>query len=90
MSYASTTKKTIPLGGGHKLTVGKWTGSQGDADGSETVRGAQPFAVLYLDHASGEVMQVVPTTYSASGGKITITVKNNADVTDGLFFVLHV
>ena len=89
MAFSSTPQTRVPLGGSLKLYIGTWSGAVGDSAGTITLQGAKLFggAVITQD-ANGYWTYTPFKGVDSTTGTITITVYNNADVTEGRYFFL--
>ena len=89
MAFATSNVKTMGLGGAW-LTIGSWTGAQGDAAGTFTVQGGVVYEAKFSPNkASGGPGQTAPWSYTTSGGINTVTVANEDTVTAGKFYIIH-
>jgi len=85
MAFATSNVRRASSGNLNKV-VGGWTGSEGDAAGTVTVKGGQLLKADFwnFDNTSGED-RPTPVSISESGGTITISVFNHVNVALGRF-----
>ena len=73
-----------------KVQAGDWTGSEGDASGTVTLRGGRVYGTAFnIEDATSGEDRPVPTSVSISSGAITITVHNHVSVTSGRYIIWY-
>jgi len=89
MAFAATNINRTPLGNGHSVITGQWTGATGDAEGTLTVQAGKIYQAQFWSNASGAWV-LAPISFAAGSatGTQTVTVENVAAVTDGYFSLL--
>lgn len=76
--------------GQKKITVGDWTGTVGDADGTFTVAGGRIYGASWsIQDPGGPTEFVQWEAPVASGTTTTITIHNHQTVTRGRFYIIH-
>ena len=80
---------TIQPGTGVSALVGKWTHTDGDANESLAIGGTVWGARFNPNTTSGPIEAEVVWSQSVSGTITTITIYNNATVTDGRFIIWY-
>ena len=88
MAFSSTTIQTSELGGGLHITVGTWSGSANDAAGTVTIPGGAVYLASFVTVDASGQMSPVGFTESVSNTVITLTINNDATVTDGRFVII--
>jgi len=90
MAFAtSNVKKSIF--GNMKVLVGNWSGLAGDAPGSIQVEGGQVYLANFQpQQSSGPSMVETFSSPSGTSGIVTVTVYNQAAVTNGTFILISV
>ena len=88
MAFATTNVRLGSAGDKFRLT-GNWTATQGDADGTVAVAGANVTSCTFNIGNSADGDRPVPTQKSTNTttGVTTITVRNADTVTDGYFSI---
>lgn len=88
MAFATTNIRKGTCGD-IKITAGNWTGSAGDASGTQAVEGSQVYGAFFTTNDTTGPFQFVPYTYAVSGSVATVTVHNRETVSGGTFIVFH-
>ncbi len=86
MAFATSNVRRNPSGS-HMTLTGSWTGSEGDASGTFTIKGAGRMLLADFWDSSGsspdQARRLVSS--SVSGRIITLTIHNHKTVTEGRF-----
>lgn len=87
MAFATANLRS-GVNGDLKLQAGDWSGSEGDAAGTFSLRGGRVYRVHFgiQDSDSGKD-RPVPTSVSITSGAITVTIFNHVTVTNGRFII---
>lgn len=89
MAFARTNPRSGSFGDLNML-AGDWTGSEGDATGTVTLKGGRVYLVNFTIQDGGS-QEDSPVGYSVSitSGTITISVFNHVAVTQGRFIIIY-
>ncbi len=87
MAFAKANLTTVNMGGGLRMVHGTWTGSEGDATGTITFRGAKVYGGQVYDNTASSRADA-NWSYSSSSNVVTVTVESIGTVTDGHFWFL--
>ena len=89
MAFA-TANVSADAWGQKKITVGDWTGTEGDADGTLTVSGGRVYGAAFSIQDPGSPTEHVQWQAAvASGSTTAITIHNHQTVTRGRFYIIH-
>lgn len=87
MAFSATIQNIQYMGPGSKQFTGIWSGASGDAAGTMSVAGTV-YQTDFDNYDSTNSYQVRPRcTVSTSSGISTLTINNQADVTNGVFVI---
>lgn len=97
MAFSYTINRDVVIGGPLHMLVGTWSGLVGDAPGTLNVSGIVYACDFYptqpdnvgIGTAIGEVPVGFNTTSTNGTNFTTITVYNQANVTNGTFMIVH-